>query len=218
MGLLTNPPRLDGTGEHLESRVDGQVREVVFALSAGATFADQPGLFAGHVLAAHVANALPRPVSDPYPHSREACRQSTFCAAAPTDRAPGSARKPRLCRDRPAVWDVSLPWATVAGDGKDQCHITRIDLLMPWNADSPLQTALTERVPERRTHAVAGIGQHESEAHACGSHSVDLVDGDLRFAAECLVIRRNPRPCHTIGIARPALRQEQPPPHPHGYL
>ena len=143
MGLLTNPPRLDGTGEHLESRGDGQVREVVFALSAGATFADQPGLLAGHVLAAHVANALPRPVSDPYPHSREACRQSTFCAAAPTDRAPGSARKHRLCRDRPAVGDVSLPWATVAGDGKDQCHITRIDRMRELNCTFPGAGATT---------------------------------------------------------------------------
>ena len=71
---------------------------------------------------------------------------------------------------------------------------------MPWNADVELQTisAHFERVPERRTHAVAGIGQPPRPAHACGSHPVDLVDGDLRFAAECLVIRRNPRPCHTI--------------------
>ena len=28
---------------------------------------------------------------------------------------------------------------------------------------------------------------------------------------ECLVIRRNPRPCHTIGIAYPLSGQEQPP-------
>jgi hypothetical protein len=61
MGLFTDPARLDGAGERFDRRVDGQVREVVFALSAGPTFADQPGLVAGHVLAAHIANALRRP-------------------------------------------------------------------------------------------------------------------------------------------------------------
>ena len=123
MRLLADPPRLDGAGERLEARAGGQVREVIFALSAGATFADQPCLVAGHVLAAHVADALPRPVGDPHPHSGEACRQSTFCAAAPADRAPGRAREHGLRQDRPAVGDVSLPWATPACDGKDQCHI-----------------------------------------------------------------------------------------------
>src|SRR3954453_18022785 len=88
MGLFTNPARLDGAGECFDRRVDGQVREVVFALSAGPTFSDQPGLVAGHVLAAHIANALRRPVCDPHPHSGEASRQPTFGAMAPADRAP----------------------------------------------------------------------------------------------------------------------------------
>ena len=88
MGLFTNPARLDGAGEYLDRRVDGPVREVVFALSAGPTFSDQPGFVAGHVLAAHIANALRRTVCDPHPHSGEACRQPTFCAVAPADRAP----------------------------------------------------------------------------------------------------------------------------------
>ena len=74
MGLFTNPARLDGAGECFDRLVDGQVREVVFALSAGPTFSDQPGLVAGHVLAAHIANALRRPVCDPHPHSGEASR------------------------------------------------------------------------------------------------------------------------------------------------
>ena len=109
---LADPPRLDGAGERLEGRAGGQVREVIFALSAGAPFADQPCLVTGHMLAAHVADALPRAVGDPHPHSSEAYRQSTFCAAAPTDRAPGRAREHGLRRDRPAVGDVSLSWAT----------------------------------------------------------------------------------------------------------
>ena len=136
--LLTDPARLDGADKHLERRVTRQVRKVIFALAAGATFADQPYLVAGHMLATHVADALPRPISDPHTHSGKACRQSTFCAAAPADRAPRRASKHGLRRDRFAVGDVSPPWTAATCYRKDQCHITSIDLLMPRDTDSPL--------------------------------------------------------------------------------
>src|SRR5437868_2832181 len=38
MGLLANPARRDGAGEHLDRRAGWQVREVVVALATGATF------------------------------------------------------------------------------------------------------------------------------------------------------------------------------------
>src|SRR5690348_13427274 len=107
--LFTDPARLDGSGEHRERGVDGQVGEVVFMLATGATFADQPGFVAGHMLATHVANALWRPISDPHAHGGKACRQLTFRAAAPADRAPGCASKHRLRCDRFAGGDVLLP-------------------------------------------------------------------------------------------------------------
>src|ERR1700752_4514796 len=94
--LLTDPARLDGSGEHRERRVDGQVGEIVFMLATGATFADQPGFVAGHMLATHVPNALRRPISDPHARGGKACRQPTLRAAAPADRAPGCTSKHRL--------------------------------------------------------------------------------------------------------------------------
>ena len=108
--------------------------------------------------------------------------------------------------------------ATPACDGKDQCHIARVDLLMPRNADSPLQTALTERVPEWRTHAVAGIGKDASEGVRRRLSSGRPRRWRSRVRSECLVVWRNPRPCHAIGIAGPALRQEQPQAHHHRHL
>jgi hypothetical protein len=73
-GLLADSARLDRHG-------GWPVRDVVFALPAGATFADQPGLVAGHVLMTRVANTLRRPVSDPHTHSGEARARSTSSMA-----------------------------------------------------------------------------------------------------------------------------------------
>src|SRR5258705_6391736 len=81
--LLADPTRLDGAGERLEWRIDGQVRDIVLALAIGAAFSDQPGLLTRQVLAAHVSNALRRPVGDTHPHGSETCRQTAFRAAAP---------------------------------------------------------------------------------------------------------------------------------------
>ena len=89
---------------------------------------------------------------------------------------------------------------------------------MAWDADSPAQAAFTERVPECRAQAIAGISQDTSEAHAGGSHPIDLLNGDLRFAAEDVLLRWNPRPCHTNRIARPTLRQKQPQAHHHRHF
>lgn len=45
--LLADPARLDGAGEIPDRRICGQVREIIFALAAGAMIADQPGFFPG---------------------------------------------------------------------------------------------------------------------------------------------------------------------------
>jgi hypothetical protein len=51
MRLFADPPRLDGTGQLLDRRAGGQVREVVLALARRAMFAD---LLTRQVLGAHV--------------------------------------------------------------------------------------------------------------------------------------------------------------------
>src|SRR3546814_9607831 len=58
MGLLADPARLDGAGDIPDRRICGQVREIIFALAAGAMLADQPCFFPGHVLRARGADAL----------------------------------------------------------------------------------------------------------------------------------------------------------------
>ena len=118
--LLTDPARLNGSGEHCDRCVDGQVGEVVFVLATGATFADQPGFVAGHMLATHVSNALWRPISDPHAHGGKACRQPPFRTAAPADRAPACASKHCLRCDGFAVGDVPPPETTATCYGKDQ--------------------------------------------------------------------------------------------------
>jgi hypothetical protein len=61
-----------------------------------------------------------------------------------------------LRRDRLVVRDMPLSRATADGNREDQRHIGGMDFLMAWNADSPLQTALTECVPEWCAQAIAG--------------------------------------------------------------
>lgn len=73
---------------------------------------------------------------------------------------------------------------------------------MTRDADRPVQTTLAERMPKRRTQAMTGIGQYTSEPHAGGSDPIDLVDGDLRLAAESLSVRWNP----CLAVCRRALR------------
>jgi hypothetical protein len=174
MGLFADPARLDGAGECLDRRVCRQVREVVFAFPTGATFADQPGLVARHVLAAQGVDALRRPVSDPYPQSGKASRQTPLRAATPGERAPCCACQHYLCREGLAVRDVPLSRATAASNREDQRDIDRIDLLMARDADSPMQATFTECVPECCAQAIAGISQHTSEAHAGGSEGLNV--------------------------------------------
>jgi hypothetical protein len=81
------------------------------------------------------------------------------------------------------------------------------------NADSPAQAAFTERLSELRAQATASIRQPTAEAHAAGSHSVDLLNGELGFTSERLLLRWNSRPCHANWVTRPALRQERPQAH-----
>src|SRR3546814_9223901 len=64
MGLLADPARLDGAGDIPDRRICGQVREIIFALAAGAMLADQPCFFPGHVLRDRGADALRRAVGD----------------------------------------------------------------------------------------------------------------------------------------------------------
>jgi hypothetical protein len=73
------------------------------------------------------------------------------------------------CRGRPTATD----------NRKDQPYVGRIDVLLTRNADGPVQSTLTERVPELSAQVIAGVGQHASEAHAGASDPIKFLDGDL---------------------------------------
>jgi hypothetical protein len=130
---------------------------------------------------------------------------------------------------RLSVGDPHAHCSETAGNRKDQRHVVRVDLLMTRNTDSPLQPALTERLPERRTQTVAGIGQHAPEPYAGGFDPVDLVDCNLRLAPErsagirarfiragsfvLLSGRNDPRPTINDCPSSAAPRRRSPAPH-----
>src|SRR3546814_9751667 len=88
MGLLADPARLDGAGDIPDRRICGQVREIIFALAAGAMLADQPCFFPGHVLRARGADALRRAVGDADAHDGKARAQASLRSPTPTDLSP----------------------------------------------------------------------------------------------------------------------------------
>src|SRR3546814_19697504 len=86
MGLLADPARLDGAGDIPDRRICGQVREIIFALAAGAMLADQPCFFPGHVLRARGADAFRWAVADRGPHAGKTRTQASL--RFPTHTAP----------------------------------------------------------------------------------------------------------------------------------
>src|SRR3546814_14046620 len=91
MGLLADPARLDGAGDIPDRRICGQVREIIFALAAGAMLADQPCFFPGHVLRARGADAFRRAVGGAAAHDGQARPQAAPRSPTPTTLSPLSA-------------------------------------------------------------------------------------------------------------------------------
>lgn len=58
MGLLTDPPGLDRSGEHLEGGVGRQVGDGAFLLSGRPSLANEPDLVARHALHAIVVHPV----------------------------------------------------------------------------------------------------------------------------------------------------------------
>src|SRR3990170_5489981 len=210
MGLLADPARFDGARQVFDRRIGGQVREVIFTLSAGAMFPDQPNFFAGHVLGTHSADTLRRTVRHPDPDGGEACRETSLGAAPPTDLAPLYAFEHCLDRDRFAIRDVTLPRSTAVGHRENQSYIGGIDLLAPRNAHRPGEPAFAQRLTEGGAQSVARVREHATEAHARRLDPVDLLDRHLRLGSGPLMLFRYAGTLHPCWVAHPALRQEEP--------
>ena len=113
---------------------------------------------------------------------------------------------------------MALARAAAPGDGEDHRHIGRIDLLLERDADRPAQAALGERLPERRTQAIAGISKHAAKAHAGGANPVDLGQRDLGLGPVDTMAIGHAGTVEPGRIARPALGQEQPQPDHHRHF
>ena len=88
VSLLADPARLDRRGQCLEIGVGRKVGQIVFLLAGRAPLADEPNLFARHVLHALVADPLRRPVGDAHADGGEAGFQGSLGSLAPGERAP----------------------------------------------------------------------------------------------------------------------------------
>jgi hypothetical protein len=72
MGLFADPARLDRGGESFEISVERDLDQIVFSFAGSAPFADEPGLYAGQMLHAFLANPLWRSIGHAHPGGGEA--------------------------------------------------------------------------------------------------------------------------------------------------
>src|SRR3546814_145389 len=149
MGLLADPARLDGAGDIPDRRICGQVREIIFALAAGAMLADQPCFFPGHVLRARGADALRRAVGDADAHDGKARAQASLRSPTPTDLSPFCVVEHGVGGARCGVRNVVLTGTPASRHGEDQLHISGINLLVPWDADRQVKASCAARKSTR---------------------------------------------------------------------
>src|SRR4051812_942718 len=85
VALFAHPTRFDPGCQGSQRCIGGQVAQVVFLLTSGPAFANQPNLFAGQ----RCAVALWRPIGNTDPHRCKLRRQWSLGAGAPGDTMPG---------------------------------------------------------------------------------------------------------------------------------
>ena len=88
MGLLADPPRLDGGSQGAQVGLCRQVSEIVFLLSRHPVFADEPSFLPGQMLLALVPDSLWWSVCYAHTDGGETSLELSFCAGAPADGAP----------------------------------------------------------------------------------------------------------------------------------
>ena len=137
VSLLANPARLDRCGQRLQVDVGGEIGQIVFLPAGGAPLANEPDLFAWHVLHAFVADPLRRTVGDADANGGEAGFQRALRSLAPTERAPLRLGEHRFSAEGKDIGHMPLARPAASGDGKDQFNVARVDLLMTGNADQP---------------------------------------------------------------------------------
>jgi hypothetical protein len=120
----------DRRGQCLEIGVGRQVGQIVFLLARRAPLADEPNLFARHVLLAFVADPLRRPVGDAHADGGEASVQRSLRSLMPGERAPFRLGEHVLSADGEDIGQMPFARAAACGDGEDEFDVARVDLLM----------------------------------------------------------------------------------------
>jgi len=88
MGLLANPPCLDGNSQTAQIGRGRQVGEVILLLSRGPVFADEPSLIPRQMLLTLVPDPLRWSVSDPHADGSKASFELAFRPGSPAHRFP----------------------------------------------------------------------------------------------------------------------------------
>ena len=207
--LLADPACFDRRRERFERRVRRQTRQVMFPLPVGSVLADQPDLFAGHVLVAHVADALGWTVGDAHAQRCKPGPQPSLGSPAPADHPPRRVAEDRVRRNRLGIGNVVETLAPACCRRKHQDHVCGIDLLVARDADRPGEPALAQRLPKGGAQPIPGIGEHAAEPYACRVQPVDLLDRDSGLAPERPVLVGHPSAGHPVRVICPALGEEQ---------
>src|SRR3546814_6779703 len=84
-----------------------------------------------------------------------------------------------------------------------------MNLLVPWDADRPVQASFAQPLAERSREALSGIREHTAKAHPGGNDPVDFLDSDRRLGAIRAEGLGHARLDHARLVARPAFRQDQ---------
>jgi len=123
--------------------------------------------------------------------------------------APSRFGQHRLGGGGELVGDLVLPRPAAPGDGEDERDIGRVDLLVLRDAHGPGEAASAEALSERCGQTIAGVRQHQAEAHAQRRDAIDLLEGDLRLGARGMEQLWHTGGDHAFNIIGPALGQEQ---------
>ena len=208
--LLADPARLDCRGQCLEIGVGRQVGEIVFLLAGRAPLADEPDLFAGHMLHALVADPLRRPVGDAHADGGEAGLQGSLGFPAPGERAPFRLGEHVFSADGEDIGEMPFARPAAWGDGENEFDVAWVDLLMTGDADRPGKPACAQRLTELGAHAVPCVGEDCPEANAGGDQAIEFGERNLRLGPRRAIFGGHAGALEPSFVAGPDLRQEQP--------
>src|SRR3546814_3760652 len=96
------------------------------------------------VCSSDLADALRRAVGDADAHDGKARAQASLRSPTPTDLSPFCVVEHGVGGARCGVRNVVLTGTLASRHGEDQLHISGINILVPWDADRPVQASCAQ--------------------------------------------------------------------------